>query len=147
MTMSSLCPKQPKAGLVVGINNLDRAVVVTLAGGASTDNLQSLEFALARLLAHRVPLVVLDCSALTMLSSLAMGMLVGLRRDLGRWQGCVKLAGVAPPIEQTLHATRLTDLFEVHATVEQALAAVALANVPLPVTTVTPHLVLDSGEP
>jgi anti-sigma B factor antagonist len=129
-------PRQPKAGLVVRITDLDRAVVVRLAGEASTDNLQPLECALARLLAHRVPLAVLDCSALTLLSSLAMGMLIGLRRDLGRWQGCVKLARLGPPIEQALEATRLIDLFEVHATVEQALAAAAVADGPVPATTV-----------
>jgi anti-anti-sigma factor len=122
-------PSQPKAALVVRITDLDRAVVVSLAREASTYKLQPLEFALARLLARRVPLAVLDCSALTLLSSLAMGMLVSLRRDLGRWQGCVKLAGVGPLIEQALLATRLRDLFEVHATVEQALAAAAGAGV------------------
>ena len=136
-------PRLPKAALVVRITDLDRAVVVSLAGEAGTDSLQPLEFALARLLARRAPLAVLDCSALTLLSSLAMGMLVGLRRDLGRWQGRVKLAGVGPPIEQALQATRLIDLFEVHATVEQALAAAAAADVPFPATTVRPHLVLD----
>jgi anti-sigma B factor antagonist len=121
-TLAAAAPRQPKAALVVHITDLDRAVVVSVAGEASTDNLQPLEFALARLLARRVPLAVLDCSALTLLSSLAMGMLVGLRRDLGRWQGCVKLACLAPPIHDVLQVARLTQLFEVHATVEQALA-------------------------
>jgi anti-sigma B factor antagonist len=136
-------PRQPKAALVVRITDLDRAAVVSLAGEACTDNLQRLEFALARLLARRVPLAVLDCSALTVLSSLAMGMLVGLRRDLGRWHGCVKLVGVGPLIEQALQVSRLIELFEVHATLEQALAAAAGAGVPLPETTVTPNLVLE----
>ena len=99
--------------------------MVSVAGEASTDNLQPLEFALACLVARRVSLAVLDCSALTLISSLAMGMLVSLRRDLGRWQGCVKLACVGPPIEQALRATKLTDLFQVHATLEQALTPAA----------------------
>jgi anti-sigma B factor antagonist len=122
-TLAAAAPRrQPKAALVVRIAALDRAVVVSVAGEASTDNLQPLEFALARLLARRVPLAVLDCSALTLLSSLAMGMLVRLRRDLGRWQGCVKLACLTPPIQDALQTARLTELFEVHATVEEALA-------------------------
>jgi anti-anti-sigma factor len=116
------CPR-PKAALVVRITDLDRAVVVSVAGEASADNLQPLEFARARLLARRVPLAVLDCSALTLLSSLAMGMLIGLRRDLGRWQGRLKLACVGARIEEALQVARLFDLFEAHATVEQALAA------------------------
>ena len=135
--MTPSCPRK----LVVHITVRERAVVVSLAGEARSDNLQPLELALARLLARRVPLVVLDCSALTLLSSLAMGLLIGLRRDLGRWQGRVKLAGVSPLIEEALRVTRIIELFEVHATVEQALAAVA--DVPLLETTVTPNLALE----
>jgi len=135
--MTPSCPRK----LVVHITVRERAVVVSLAGEARSDNLQPLELALARLLARRVPLVVLDCSALTLLSSLAMGLLIGLRRDLGRWQGRVKLAGVSPLIEEALRVTRIIELFEVHATVEQALAAVA--DVPLVETTVTPNLALE----
>jgi hypothetical protein len=55
-------------------------------------------------------------------------MLVGLRRDLGRWQGRVKLACLAPPIQETLRVARLTELFEVHATVEEALATAGSAR-------------------
>jgi anti-anti-sigma factor len=117
--------RQPRAALAVRIIDLDGCVVVSVAGEASTDNLQSLELALARLLARRVPLAVLDCSELTLLSSLAMGLLVGFRRDLGRRQGSVTLACVQPQVEQSLRAARLTFLFDLHATVEQALATAA----------------------
>jgi anti-sigma B factor antagonist len=113
---------RPRTALVVGIRDVDRAVVVSVADEASTDDLHPLEFALARLLARRVPLAVIDCSALTLLSRLAMGMLVRLRRDLGRWQGRVKLACLPPPIRSALEVAGLAELFEVHATVEEALA-------------------------
>jgi anti-sigma B factor antagonist len=105
-------------------------VVVSVAGEAGCDNLYPLEFALTRLLARRAVLAVLDFTALTLLSSLAMGMLVGLRRDLGRWQGRVKLACVPPPILVALQTARLTDLFEVHATVEEALATAGTPSLP-----------------
>jgi anti-sigma B factor antagonist len=122
-TLAAPAPRrQPRAALDVRITDLDGAVVVSVAGAASTDNLQPLEFALARLLARRVPLAVFDCSALTLLSSLAMGILIGLRRDLGRWQGRVKLACLTPPIQEVLQTARLAELFEIHATVEEALA-------------------------
>jgi anti-sigma B factor antagonist len=119
-----------KTTLVVSSTDRDRAVVVSLAGEASTDNLQPLEIAAAGLLARRVPLIVLDCSELTLLSSLAMSILVGLRRDLGRWHGCVKLACLAPSIHSALQVARLTTLFEVHATVEEALATADNALAP-----------------
>jgi anti-anti-sigma factor len=128
-TLASPAPRrQAKAALVVRISDLDRAVVVSVAGDASTDNLQPLELALARVLARRVPLAVLDCSALTLLSSLGMGMLVRLRRDLVRWQGCVKLACPTPAIRDSLQVARLTELFEIHATVEEALATAGNAR-------------------
>jgi anti-sigma B factor antagonist len=116
---------RPRPALIVGVTDLDQAVVVTVAGDAGTDNLHELELVLARLVARRVPLAVFDCSALTLLSSLAMGMLVGLRRDLGRWQGCVKLACLGPRTEEALRVTRLSELFQIHATIEQALASAA----------------------
>jgi anti-anti-sigma factor len=116
-------PRQrSRAALTVSITDRGPGVVVSVAGEAGTDNLQTLEFALIRLVARRPALVVLDFSELTLLSSLAIGMLIGLRRDLARWQGRVKLACVGPRIQETLDVARLTDLFEVHATVEEAFA-------------------------
>jgi anti-anti-sigma factor len=119
---SPATPGSPKAPLVVRIRDLEQAVVVSVAGVAGTDNLQPLEFALTHVLARRVTLAVLDCSALTLLSSLAMAMLIGLRRDLGHRQGCVKLACLSPWTQDALKTARLTELFEVHATVDEALA-------------------------
>jgi anti-anti-sigma factor len=108
--------------LTISIADLDQAVVLRLEGDARIDNLVPLEFALTRLVARRVSLVVLDLSGLTLLSSLAMGMLIGLRRDLARWQGRLTLACVPPRIHEALQAARLADLFEFHATLDQALA-------------------------
>jgi anti-anti-sigma factor len=90
------------------------------AGVRAPDRMQ---FILMRLVARRVPLVVVDLSGLTFLSSLAMGALVGFRRDLGRWGGRVKLAAIPPLIYESLQTTRLPMLFEVCATVEEAQAA------------------------
>ncbi len=40
----------------------------------------------------------LDLSELTFIASLAMGVLVTFRRDLGRWGGRVRIAGTRPEI-------------------------------------------------
>jgi anti-anti-sigma factor len=76
-----------------------------------------------RLGACRVLLAVLELSELTLLSTLAMGALVSLRRDLGRWGGRVRLAATPPSIHDALTAAGLTDLFEFYRSVEEALAA------------------------
>ena len=67
--------------------------------------------------------MVLDLSELSLLSSLAMGLLVRFRRDLARWGGRVTIAGARPPIRESLEVTGLVGLFELHAAVTDALAA------------------------
>ena len=92
------------------------------AGVHAADRVQ-LTLILMRLVACPSALVVVDLSGLTFLSSLALGALVGFRRDLGRWGGRVKLAAVPPKIYESLQAARLHLLFDICATVEEARAA------------------------
>src|SRR5262249_54491776 len=51
-------------------------------------------------------LVLLDFSELTLLSSLAMGLLVRFRRDLARWGGRVRIAGAQPSVRESLEVAR-----------------------------------------
>jgi anti-anti-sigma factor len=106
--------------LAVTINELAQGVVLRLEGSASFNNLDRLQFALIRLVARRMPLAVLDFSELTFIASLAMGVLVTFRRDLGRWGGRVRIAGARPEIYEALQVAGLTDVFEFYPTVEQA---------------------------
>jgi anti-anti-sigma factor len=123
-TSKSPAPRpESREALDIKISEQERGVVVCLSGYAGSTNLHTLEFTLIRLSARRVPLAVLDLSGLTLLSSLAMGMLVRFNRDLGRWQGRVKLAGVPAHIREALETAMLTTLFEIHATAEDALTA------------------------
>jgi anti-anti-sigma factor len=69
-------------------------------------------------------LAVLDLSQVTFLSSLGMGLLVRLSRDLGRWNGRVKIANCPPAIREALEVARLMDFFQFHATVDEALSSV-----------------------
>jgi anti-anti-sigma factor len=106
--------------LTVAITDLPQGVVLRVEGSASFNNLDRLQFALIRLVARRTPLAMLDFSELTFIASLAMGMLVTFRRDLGRWGGRVRIAGVRPEIYEALRAAGLAELFEFCPTVEQA---------------------------
>lgn len=115
-------PRQSPDGLTVGIADLHRGFQVCVAGAAGTHNLDPLDFALLRMVARRPQLVVLDFSELTFLSSLAMGFLVRLHRDLARWGGRLRLAGTRPEVRESLEAARLADLFEFYATVADAVA-------------------------
>src|SRR5262249_55888512 len=100
--------------------DLAHGVVVRLEGSASFSYVDRLQFALVRLVARRTPLVVLDLSELTFIASLAMGILVTFRRDLGRWGGHVRVAGARPEIYEALQAAGLTELFDFYTTVDEA---------------------------
>jgi anti-anti-sigma factor len=112
------------SGLDVNIIDLGKSVVVRLDGKADMLTVDRMQFALVRLIARRVPLAVLDLSGLIFLASLAMGVLVTFRRDIHRFGGCVRLAGVRPEIHECLQVAGLADLFEFCASVEEATAAV-----------------------
>jgi anti-anti-sigma factor len=117
-------PLGEKAKLIATLIDLDGGVLVRVEGEARTFGLEQFQFVLARVIARRARLAVLDLALLTFLSSLAMGQLVRLRRDLDRWNGRVKIAGCPPLIREALEVARLADFFEFHGTVEEAFAAV-----------------------
>jgi anti-anti-sigma factor len=115
--------RRAKDDLTVSLADLPGGLLVSVHGTAGVANLDSLDSILTRVLATRPSLVVLDFVGLTMLSSLAMGMLISFRRSLARWGGRVKFASTSPSIRESLETARLTDLFELHATVEEAFAS------------------------
>ena len=117
-------PPQERATLAVTISDFDGGVLVRLEGEAGIIGLDKLAFAFTRVLARRVRLAVLDFSHLTFLSSLAMGQLVRLSRDLGRWNGRVQIASCRPEIREALELARLTEFFGFLVSVEEAGAAV-----------------------
>ena len=107
--------------LVATCIDFDGGVVVCLEGEAGYLGLEKLQFALARVVARRVQLAVLDFSQLTFLSSLAMGQLISLSRDLRRWDGRVKIARCRPEIREALEVARLAEFFGFVASGEEAM--------------------------
>jgi anti-anti-sigma factor len=106
--------------LTVTVSDLPEGVVVHFKGQANSENAQQMQLALMRLVARRTPIAVLDLARLTFLASLAMGMLVSLRRDLGRWGGRVCIAAARPEVYESLQVSRLAELFEFYDSVEAA---------------------------
>jgi anti-sigma B factor antagonist len=105
------------------VSEVSGAVVVRLAGEAGVVEVPRLQLPFMRLVVRRAPLVVLDLSELTYISSLALGAVVALRRNLGHFGGRVMIAAALPRVSGVLETTRLHTLFGVYATVEEALAA------------------------
>jgi anti-anti-sigma factor len=116
-------PPQERTTLAVTLIDFDGGVLVRLEDKAGVVGLEKLEFAFTRVLARRAPVAVLDLSQLTFVSSLAIGQLVRLRRDLNRWNGRVKIASCPPAIREALQTAGVVDFFGFHASVEEALSA------------------------
>jgi len=110
------------AFLSVTIDDAPQGVVVHLDGQANTETCHQMQLALMRLIARRTSMAVLDLARLTFLTSLAMGMLVSLRRDMARWGGQVRIAAATPEVYESLQVSRLTDLFEFFESVDAATA-------------------------
>jgi anti-anti-sigma factor len=117
-------PVQEKPALAATIIDLDCGVLLRIEGDAGVVGLEALQFAFARVIARRALLAVLDLGHLTFVSSLAIGQLVRLSRDLNRWNGRVRIASCPPMIRETLEAARVASFFVFHASVEEAISAV-----------------------
>jgi anti-anti-sigma factor len=115
---------QDRTKLAATIIDYDWGVLVRVEGEAGIVGVAKLQLAFARVTARRALLAVLDLSHLTFVSSLAIGELVRLRRDLRRWYGCVKIANCPLAIRQALETAGLADLFGSHASVEEAILAI-----------------------
>jgi anti-anti-sigma regulatory factor len=112
------------AGLIANIIHNDRTVIVRIEGQAGVAGLEQLHLPFLQLVARRTAVAVFDFSLLTILSSLVMGQMVRLRRDIGRWNGCVRIACCPPAIRESLEVAGLDRLFEFHASVEDAISAI-----------------------
>jgi anti-anti-sigma factor len=88
-------------------------VVFRLAGEAGVRQAGELAVALLRVTALRPPLVTLDLSGLSLLSALALGVLVDFRRGVVRAGGRVRLAGaLQEPVREALVRAGLLALFD-----------------------------------
>ena len=86
------------------------AWVVQLSGdfGFEIDDIQA---AFDKLVAKRPEVVALDLGGLTMISSLLLGALVGLRRSVLRGGGEIRIQACAPLVRDVLRRVQLDTLF------------------------------------
>jgi anti-sigma B factor antagonist len=66
--------------------------------------------------------LLLDFSNVEHLSSAALGMLINLQKEVGKQRGQLKLADIRPQIYEVFKITRLSKLFDIHGSVDEALA-------------------------
>jgi anti-anti-sigma factor len=98
-----------------------RAVCIKLIGSVELDSIDVLSRAVSDLIRRKPSAVVIDLSKLAFASSLALGALVELRRQLHAQGGHVALVGVSDQLRTGLRMTRLDSFFRIHTTLEEAL--------------------------
>jgi len=108
--------------LEIHIDEHPHGPIVHLKGDPGVGAGHSLEIEMTRLCARRAPLVILDLSELTMISSLVMGQFIALQRSLSRTGGQVRLASLTPIVLECFQRARLDNVFKIFSDVPTALA-------------------------
>jgi anti-anti-sigma factor len=105
-----------------GPQGVDGVVVVAMRGSGDIHCETILQEALADVAKKRPRRVILDLRGLDILTSLAIGVLVGFRARVMHEGGSVVMTGVAEPIVRSMRFTRVSELFQRYATVDEARA-------------------------
>jgi anti-anti-sigma factor len=98
--------------LNVNIYEADGAVVIRLEGEAGIRAADGLQVPFQRITVAKPSLVIFDMSALEVVASLFLGLLVNFRRGLAAHGSRIQMAGVQPKIRELFQITRLEELFE-----------------------------------
>jgi anti-anti-sigma factor len=96
----------------VVVSDLADGVLVRLQGEAGYLEAEVLDAALLPVRARHPALVTFDLSELHLISSLALGILVGFRRSAARTGGRVRLTGLRPTVREVIERAGLTMLLE-----------------------------------
>ena len=109
--------------LKLEVNREADSVVVKIAGAASMSEANRLRDTLEKLAAEQVRVIVLDLHEMDFICSLGLGAIINGHLKSRHHQGQIRLVGPVPPVRELLETTRLTKLFGIYDSVEQALTA------------------------
>jgi anti-sigma B factor antagonist len=112
-----------ETGLVVSVRRQGAAAVVTVRGSAGMGESEQLRAALEQLAASATPLIIMDLSEMDFICSNGLGAIVSVHVKSRRHKGEIRLAGPKPHVRDVLETTRLTQLFGIYASVQQAIDA------------------------
>lgn len=104
--------------------------LVTLAGEIDLAVVPDLVTELEYALSHLSPRLILDVNAVSFIDSSGLGALVRTRRKAQELGGDLALVGASEQMDELLALTNLDQLFGVHGSVDQAVAAAPLPSDP-----------------
>jgi len=99
------------------------ATVCRLSGSATLDSCESLTSWMNEASAKLPRLLVFDVTDLDFICSMGLGAIVSTHIRAQRGGSALRLAGPNPALKRLLDLTRLSNLLEVHATVDEAVNA------------------------
>jgi len=111
--------------LTYTIDERDNALLISLSGSAGVGEAGAMEQCAVKAMAYRNPLVVLDLTNLTFVSSIGIGTLLSMRRAAERRGAKFRVVGVRGPLADLFATSGLTAIFKGFDTVESALSAPA----------------------
>ena len=108
--------------LSLEVSETGPAAVVRISGAADMAAAERLRETLDELTQKQVTLIVLDLSGLEFIGSMGLGAIVyGHLRSRHR-RGQIRLVNPQPVVREVLETTRLTQLFSIYESVDQAMA-------------------------
>ena len=114
--------KQRDIPLELDIREEGAARVVRVLGSVGMNEAERLRVALDELVALSAGRVVLDLTGMDFICSLGLGAMISARQKLLDHEGELRLVNPQPPIREMLEATRLTELFAIYGSIEEAVA-------------------------
>ena len=118
MSPSSTSTDQP---LTIDVERRPDAVIVRLRGAADMEACPRLRDELLALASEQFPQIILDLAGMTFICSIGLGDIVAAHSRCRHHDGVIKLVSPEPHVADVLEKTKLTRLFRVFETVEQAL--------------------------
>lgn len=109
--------------LRVDVQRQPDVVVVTVSGSATMETSAELNERLVETVQDPIPLLVIDLAGLDFVCSEGLGAIVNAHLKCVRQGGRVRLAGPTEPIRELLDLTRLSKLFSIFPTVNEAIQA------------------------
>ena len=108
--------------LTLGVRRIGSAAVVRVRGSAGIAEADKMQRKLEELAAQRVPRIVLDLGEMEFICSQGLGAIITGHLKCRHYEGEIRLVNPRPAVRELLEVTRLTKLFPIYATVDQAVA-------------------------
>jgi len=109
--------------LRLSVRQVGSAMVLGVRGSAGMDAAEKLRLKLEELAAKQAPVIVVDLSGMDFICSLGLGAIISGHLKCRHHNGQIKLVNPQQAVMQLLETTRLTKLFPIYSSVDQALSS------------------------